>query len=152
MLHKNWSRDVFCTITNENENIKLPSIRIIFEAHNIPTINYIYAHDFCPYLYENEHAISLNHDDVFYNQRETQFLNDTHGQICDAYNINKQSYYINKPSLPTPYICTSHANASQTTQNVVTQILSIINNHNNNGIINSNFQMKCRMTVVPIDV
>ena len=64
MKHQHWSHDVIRTITDDNDNIQRPCVRLIFEQHNIPTTN-ISSNKQSPYIYKDECGFALNDNDVF---------------------------------------------------------------------------------------
>ena len=66
MKHQKWSHDVICTITDDNDNIQRPIVRLIFEQHNIPTTNIISSKILSPHIFEDECCFALNDDDVFH--------------------------------------------------------------------------------------
>ena len=137
MGYQQWCHDVICTITDNNDIIQPPIVRIIFDQHNIPTTNTLSSSLNPSCLYEDEQGLALNKDDIFHNTLHTSD-HTSYGHIFDKPNIHKQLKNYDIPQRPTSYICIPKFN-SQDTTNITSHISPLITNTTMKGIYQFQF-------------
>ena len=136
MEHQQWSHDVICTKTGDNDNILRPIVRIIFKQHNIPTNNIITSEVSTPYFYQDESGYTLSHHDVFHN---TVYIDkhSSYGHILNATDLQERQQEPTSEQ-PTSYICTTR-NINPNTTTISSHISTIINNPTTDGIYQLQF-------------
>ena len=136
MEHQQWAHDVIRTITDDNDNIQRPIVRIIFEKHNIPTTNITTSGVSTPYVYQDECGYALSHDDIFHT---THYIpeHNSYGHILNDADLQKRQQESTNEQ-PTSCICTTRSIPPDTTT-MSSHITSIITNPTTNGIYQFQF-------------